>query len=400
MLANLFSSIVKFLLLYTVLKIFYSKWQSIKEKRKPIKIIGTPRDIRFAVAIPAHNEESAIAETVLSILEAGKKVKMEAKKVKILCNGCDDNTAEEVRRCGVEPVVVPVKGKEETLTYAIDELQLFPEEKDVFVGFFDGDTKSDPEYFVKIKEKLEQNPDADIVCGRPRSLPCNWLTAHRAVQYWSFHAFHKAAQEKIRAILVVPGCAGVYSTKSLTKIKWSADTRIGDMDATIQASLLGMRIVFEPKAIVYTQDPNNIRDYTSQLYRRWNRGLWMNMRKHGILWKKWELGKHYSALHWDCRIMFFEQFLPFIYLFLVWKFHLQYFFWGGIAYYFAMVLFETLCCAFYENRWDILKYFPIFPFMRIYDLLLFVASMPSILVKKEKNGVWDSPPRYKTTHTP
>jgi cellulose synthase/poly-beta-1,6-N-acetylglucosamine synthase-like glycosyltransferase len=404
---NIFETVGKALLIYTVLKIFYSKWKSYRKKRKPRKVTGNPREIRFAVAIPAHNEGPGIAKNVRSILEAGKKewvdinedgVKIQKKvdlgegDVKILCNGCTDNTAEEVRKCGVEPVIVPVKGKEETLTYAIDELKLFPEEKYSDVCFFDGDTRVDPEYFRKIKKKLEQNPDADLVCGRPRSLPCNWLTAHRAVQYWAFHAIHKSAQEKIRAILVVPGCAGAYSTKALKKIVWSPDTRIGDMDATIQAALLGMKIVFEPKAIVYTQDPNNIRDYTTQLFRRWNRGLWMNMRKHGILWKRF--GKPYSALHWDCRIMFFEQFFPFIYLFVVWKFHLQYFFWSGIVFYFAMVLFETLCCAFYENRWDILKYFPIFPFMRIYDLLLFVGSAYCIFIKKEKSGIWESPKRY------
>ncbi len=391
---NVLEKILMFLAIYAVLKVFYGKYQSKREKGGQEKTIADTKPICLAVAIPAHNEGKSIARTVNSILEAGKKVKIkiEEKDTKILCNGCTDNTEEEIRNCGVVPVVVPVKGKEETLTYAIDELQLFPEEKYSHVCFFDADTEIDSEYFKFVEKKLEENPDADIVCGRPKSLPCNWLTAHRAVQYWSFHVFHKAAQEKMRAILVVPGCAGVYSTKSLKKIVWSPDTRIGDMDATIQAALLGMKIIFEPKAVVYTQDPDNIRDYTTQLYRRWYRGLWMNMRKHGILWKRF--GKPYSMLHWDCRWIFLSQFAPIIFLYAVWKMRLHYYFWSGLGVFVAIALFETLACAFYEKRWDILKYFPILPFMRIYDTILFIGTIPNILVKKEKSGVWDSPKRY------
>jgi len=405
---RVFEKILMFLVFYLVFKVVYGKYQSMRQKPKKV---GAEREpIRFAVAIPAHNEGESIARTVKSILEAGIvvedsildatiagidsifKASIAPEDIFILCNGCTDNTAQEIKKCGVVPVIVPCKGKEETLTYSIDVLKLFPEEKYSHVCFFDADTEIDRFYFKRIGEKLEQNPEADIVCGRPKSLPYNWLTAHRAVQYFTFHTVHKTAQEGWGAILVVPGCAGVYSTASLKKIVWSPDTRIGDMDATIQAALLGMKIVFEPRAVVYTQDPNNIRDYTTQLYRRWNRGLWMNMRKHGILWKKW--GRPFSMLHWDCRIMFLEQFNPFIFLLAVWKMHLHYYLWSGLAIFVAIALFETLACALMEKRWDILKYFPIFPFMRVYDTLLFIASMPSILVKREKSGVWESPKRY------
>lgn len=349
-------------------------------------MITKPR-LSLAVAIPAHNEETSIAKTVRSILLAG----IPRQDIFVLVNGSTDRTADEVRTCGVTPYVLPSKGKEETLNYAIHNLGLFW--KYTHVCFFDADTVVYSGYFRLTRVRLKENPEIDVICGRPKSLPHNWLTAHRAVQYWQFHIVHKSAQGKIGSILVVPGCAGTYSTNVLREIRWSGDTRIGDMDMTIEAVLKGKKIAFEPRAVVYTQDPSNIRDYFQQLYRRWYRGLWMNMGKHGLLWKG-----IFSRLHWDCRLMFVDQFtlviVPLFFLVFGPHFHLHYPVRDALEIFVGTIAVETLACAHMENRWDIIKYLPLFPFLRLFDTLLFIGAMPSIFVKREKTGEWHSPQRY------
>ncbi len=349
-----------------------------KKNLKPRKEL-----VRFAAAVPAYNEGVGIARTVRSLLKAN----IRPEDIYILCNGCTDDTAEQVRLCGVEPIISPVRGKEETLAWACDDAKLFS--RYTHVGFFDADTEVDSKFFKFIRERLRADEAIDIICGKPKSMPFNRYTAHRAVRYWSFHKIHKEYQADIGAILVVPGCAGVYSTESLKKIVWSPDTRIGDMDATIQAALQGMKIAFEPRAFVLTQDPATFSAYTNQLYRRWNRGLWMNMRKHGILWKG-----PFSPLHWNCRGMFFDQFLPFLFLGVAWYFELPIPIFGSIGIFVLWVLFETIMCAWQEDRWDIVKYFPLFPLLSMYDMILFILSSWTILLRREKNGVWNSPPRY------
>ncbi len=375
--------VIKASLFYMGLRFFSWLYQSLGPARK-IKSEPRGERLQFAVAIPAHNEGFAIARTVRSILRAG----VSPEDIFVLCNGCSDDTADQVESCGVVPVLAPVKGKEETLSWACSDAKLFS--RYTHVCFFDADTEVDSGFFKFIRERLRSDPTIDIICGKPKSLPYNWLTAHRAVQYWSFHKIHKEPQARIGAILVVPGCAGVYSAESLKKIVWSPDTRIGDMDATIQAALLGMKIAFEPRAFVLTQDPATLGDYTNQLYWRWYRGLWMNMRKHGILWKG-----PFSSLHWSCRLMFFDQFLPFLYLGAVWYLGLNYPVLSSIAVFGSLVTIETLLCAWTEKRWDIVFYLPIYPFMRLYDTLLFIASSWNIFVRREKSGVWKSPTRYE-----
>jgi cellulose synthase/poly-beta-1,6-N-acetylglucosamine synthase-like glycosyltransferase len=309
-----------------------------------------------------------------------------AKDIYILCNVCVDNTAAEVEKCGVKPIISPVSGKERTLGWACHKARIF--DSHTHVCFFDADTVIHGQYFHVVRERLMQDPSIDIVAGRPKSQRHNWLTAHRAVQYWSFHRLHKAAQSRINAILVVPGCAGTYSIRALDAIVWSGDTRIGDMDATIQAVNQGMRIVYERKAIVHTQDPASLRDYTNQLYWRWNRGLWMNMRKHGVLWRG-----PFSMMHWSCRFTFLDQFLPILYLLFLYYGDRTYSL-GSLLIWVAVVTGQAIWCAAEEKRPDILLYLPVFPLMRVYDLLLFQLSSWNIFVKKEKNEVWTSPSRY------
>ncbi len=375
----------------------------------------TPPRIDLVTATPAHNEGETIRQTVVSLIKAG----MPRDRIFILPNGCrpDDTTAEIAMSYGVQVPTMTARGKEETLNEAIHDQKLFAGR--THVCFFDADTVVAPDYFRVIRERIKADPTLDAICGRPKSLRYDlppvdpnvprkrffrirrmldlligrMLTSHRAVQYWHFHVVHKAAQGEIGSILVIPGCAGTYSMETLLEQRWSGDTRIGDMDMTIACAKLGKRIVFEDKAIVYTQDPANFHDYVFQLYKRWYRGLWMNMGKHRTLWTGW-----LSILNWDARLMFLDQFNIVIGPLVIWllahHFHWEYPLRDAVIFFGGMVALETIGCAAMEKRWDILPFAPTFPFLRLLDSVLFLASMPSIRVKREKSGEWNSPKRY------
>jgi cellulose synthase/poly-beta-1,6-N-acetylglucosamine synthase-like glycosyltransferase len=372
--------------IYAFLKLFVFIYSFDERQTKKRKSKAERPRVRLATLLPARNEELTIAKTIESILAAG----MSKHDIYVVCNDCSDNTEAEVARCGITPIVVPVKGKAYAIRYAIDTLKLF--KNYTHVCFLDADSLADKQYFRAVKECIENDPLVDIVCGRSKSIPHNWLTAHRAVQYFMVHMLHRVSQSKIGALLVIPGAAGTYSVESLKKIVWRPDTGIEDMDATFQAQKLGMKIVFEPRAFISCEDPKTLKDYNSQLFKRWNRGYWLNMRKHGILWQGW-----FSTFNWDCRISLLDQNLFFIYLIALKVFKPQSVvsILGPLVVYVAVVLVETIAAAYAEKRWDILKYFPIFPFMRIYDSISFMATMPYIFVNKKEKSVWISPKRYE-----
>src|SRR5665213_1486378 len=95
--------LVNFVLsLYVIFWLFNNVYRSFDEKPKKVKKGRSPR---LAVAIPAHNEGPGIGATVKSILTAGAKAGITARDIFILCNGCKDDTAEQVEKCGVTPVI-------------------------------------------------------------------------------------------------------------------------------------------------------------------------------------------------------------------------------------------------------------------------------------------------------
>ena len=93
---------------------------SIKKYRCPEKT--APRN-RFAVLIPARNEENVVGHLVKSLL--GQDYPRELFDVIVIPNNCCDNTASAARSAGARVLecTVPVKAKGDVLRYAFDALK-------------------------------------------------------------------------------------------------------------------------------------------------------------------------------------------------------------------------------------------------------------------------------------
>ena len=122
-----------------------------------------------------------------------------------------------------------------------------------------------------------------VVCGRAKSTPHNWLTAYRCLAYWISHSVYKDGQSNMGVITVTPGCAAAFRSDAFAQLEWNSDTIVEDMDCTIQVhrKKLG-KIIYQKRAVVSTQDPRTIRDYTKQMY-RWHTGAWQVGMKYGML---------------------------------------------------------------------------------------------------------------------
>ncbi|WP_279402515.1 glycosyltransferase family 2 protein [Arthrobacter sp. JCM 19049] len=96
------------------------------------------------------------------------------------------------------------------------------------------------------------------------------------------------AMPKANVVNIVPGFASMYRARVLPEIDIAAKgLTIEDFNMTfeVHAKKLG-RIAFHPSAAVaYTQDPDNLRDYTKQV-RRWTLGYWQTIKRHGLHWGK------------------------------------------------------------------------------------------------------------------
>ncbi len=422
--------------------------------------------VRLIALVPAYNEEPVITKTIKSLLQAG----MHPQDIVVINDGSKDKTAEIAKSLGVTVFNNKVNlGKAVGVTNTLRSIFSQPRYKDLtHVSFLDADTLVDPKYFLAVRKRLSedlkeveearkkglQKKPISILCGRAKSLPHNWLTAFRAKEYWVSYAIYKPAQAQIRTTTVAPGCASTYSVEALQYVVWTDETVVEDMDATIQVALADGVIAYEKDAIVYTQDPSNLRDYIGQLGKRWYAGSWQVMGKHHLLWPAsgwtryfalvsylmlflylamfrpqfvslilgsvtaseyvvsylllqvesfhnyllpWhKFGDKYSRarLGWYCRATNGEPFLYIgIVLFVALK-HSDYIPWIIGSLFFTEVVFSSIA-SLQERRFDILKYSLIYPFINVLNLALFVSKVGNIFGrKKSARREWYSPTRY------
>ncbi len=429
--------------------------------------------VNLIALIPAYNEEAVIAKTIKSILDAG----MRPDDVIVINDASIDKTAEIARRFGVTVFDNQVNlGKAGGVTNTLRIIFSSSRYKDLtHICFLDADTLVDSGYFRAVRKRLSDDlkecereakrnrtrKPISILCGKAKSIPHNYLTAFRACEYWISYAIYKPGQSKIRTTTVAPGCASTYSVYALQYVKWSEDTVVEDMDATVQVALAGGKIAYEPTAVVYTQDPSTLRDYIGQLGKRWYAGSWQVMGKHKLLWPTHQVWKYLAPflylavlfylamrhkeylslmlgsvaltsymvsflllqaenlhgfllpahkqslwydrvrLSWYCRSTHGEPFLyigTVLYVVRMYPEHL-YQMLGSV--FFTAIGFAAVA-SWQERRFDILKYSPIFPFIMVLNLILFVSKIGNVFGrKKSQRKQWYSPQRYsiETTET-
>jgi cellulose synthase/poly-beta-1,6-N-acetylglucosamine synthase-like glycosyltransferase len=257
-----------------------------RQRVRPYHHDRRPSLDEVAIVIAAHNEESVIATTLASATRL-----LPATQVYVASDGSTDRTAEIARAAGANVLELnPNRGKAGALLGALDHFDLYS--KYEVVTFLDADTQLSDDYFTTGLPMFTDGVAA--VAGTARSLldPApprllgRILVAYRERVYIAMQYLIKYGQaiRGLDAVAIVPGFASMYRTRTLKHIDIAAENlAIEDYNMTfeVHAKHLG-RVAFHPKAAVaYTQDPDNLRDYSKQVL-RWNLGFWQTVRRHGF----------------------------------------------------------------------------------------------------------------------
>lgn len=231
-----------------------------------------------AFIIPAHNEELVIGHTIASVLRIAKK-----EDIYVVDDGSRDQTAKVARSYKVNVLSLTVnQGKASAINSCIKHFSI--PDRYVLVMPVDADTVLDVNFVNKTAEHFRKDKKVIAVAGRVVGKSRNWLTAYRVWEYEIGQSIHKSAQSYIGGIVVCPGCATIYRASLFNKVGFPTGTVTEDMDLTyeLHRRKLG-KIVYEPEAMVITQDPATIAVWTKQLT-RWYSGFWQCVVKHEVPW--------------------------------------------------------------------------------------------------------------------
>jgi poly-beta-1,6-N-acetyl-D-glucosamine synthase len=336
--------------------------------------------MRVTLFVPCYNEEKSIEKSVESWLAQTRP----ADEIIVVDDSSTDNTPQILEKFKDRIKIVRTPGNTGNKSYA-QEFGLGFVTGDIMVTT-DGDTLLDKNFIEEIIKEFE-DPEVAAACGYIKSLKYNWLTLCRAFEYSISQNLHKLAQSYVNFLFVISGAAGAFRTEIFKNhISFDHDTITEDLDFTYKLHRQGFKISYSKTAIVYTQDPSDLRSYKNQM-RRWYGGGWQNLLKH------WRTVKSPSGAL-ELSLIYIEGFIfPFL-LFIVPFLNLL-FAAAFAASYILLSFLLSIYAAKKEKRPDILLApLPCFFLMYVNAYILFEQFLKEVIFKK-KNLIWVKPERVQ-----
>ena len=235
------------------------------------------KKLRFAVAIPSHNESPVIAHTVSTILDTDYPP--ELLDIYVVADHCTDETAQAARQAGatcLERQDGERSGKGAALSWLL--MRIFEKEGDYqAVAIFDADTQVDPGFFRIMNDRLSAG--SQVVQGNHviRNPDDGWFPALT----WSMFLIDNRCQNLGRANLGLSaknmGDSICFQSGVLRWFGWGKGLT---EDYAFRQKLLleSYRIEYEPNAIGYGYAAANWGEARAQRA-RWLRGTYTSSRQ-------------------------------------------------------------------------------------------------------------------------
>ncbi|HUB29025.1 MAG TPA: glycosyltransferase [Terracidiphilus sp.] len=274
--------------------------------RRPHRQASPEFNPRIAVLIPAYNEEKVIVRTVRSVLHSD----YENLHVIVIDDGSTDNTFEVVRAAytreiaagRVQVLTKPNGGKAAALNYGLDDL-----EEEFYVGI-DADTVIAADAITKLLPHFE-DPAVGAVAGNAKvGNRVNLWTRWQALEYITSQNFERRALDLFNVVTVVPGAIGAWRTAPVKKGGcYPLNTVAEDADLTMNLLEQGYKVVYEDRALAFTEAPVGPRGLMRQRF-RWSFGILQSVWKHRLAFVR----NKAMGLFALPNILIFQMFLPLV----------------------------------------------------------------------------------------
>lgn len=227
-------------------------------RRRKISSIKEPQK-RFAIVIPAHNEENVIGQTIESI--KALDYPRELYDIFVVCDNCIDKT-EEIAK---EKKVITLKrsslktGKGNALEWAFARLWEVIEKNhqdyDAIV-MFDADNLVNKNFLNIINTKLLEGHEVVQSYLDSKNPKDTWVTQSYAFSYWATNRTFQLSRENLGLSAQLGGTGVVISTQILKEIGWEARSLTEDLEFTQRYILkTGKRVAWAHEAKVYDEKP-------------------------------------------------------------------------------------------------------------------------------------------------
>ncbi|NMO88777.1 glycosyltransferase [Actinomycetospora sp. TBRC 11914] len=243
-----------------------------RRRRDPSFRWGPDHREPVSVIVPAYNETENIEATLRSILANDHPL-----EILVVDDGSTDGTAELVESLGLPAVRVirqPNSGKPIALNTGVARA------KHDLVVMMDGDTVFQPDTVARLVAPFA-DPEIGAVAGNVKVANRTELIPRlQHIEYVVGFGIDRRVQDTLGAITTIPGAAGAFRKQAVLDVGGlSLDTLAEDTDLTIALGREGWRVVYEERALAWTEAPTTLTQLWRQRY-RWTYGTMQAVWKH------------------------------------------------------------------------------------------------------------------------
>ena len=244
---------------------------------------------RVAVLIPAYNEEKVIVRTIRSVMMSNYK----NIRIIVIDDGSKDNTYQaaidaypaDIANGRLTVLTKANGGKADALNYALERT-----DEDVYVGI-DADGVIAHDAITNLVCHFA-NPKVGAVAGNAKvGNRVNLWTRWQALEYITSQNFERRALDLFDVVMVVPGAIGAWRTSAVREGGgYHTNTVAEDADLTMNLLEQGYEVIYEDRALAFTEAPVNMDGLMRQRF-RWSFGILQALFKHrGAITKRRAMG--------------------------------------------------------------------------------------------------------------
>lgn len=227
--------------------------------------------LRFAVLVPAHDEELGIGRTVANLFRLDYP--RDRFSVHVVADNCSDATAAEARRGGAcvhERVSASEPGKGAALNWLMEGVAREVPEADAFV-LLDADSELTPNFLAAMERRLRSGAVA-VQALNLVAVPVDRPLVR--VRQLAFHLgchLRPLAYTRLGASCALFGNGMCFTRDFHAIYPWSQSAVVEDAELFLRLVRDGRRIALAHEAAVYSVMPATFQDARSQAL-RWERG--------------------------------------------------------------------------------------------------------------------------------
>lgn len=236
-------------------------------------------DRKFAIIVPAHNEEKIISKTIysLSALIYPKK----NYDVFVIADNCSDQTAQISRALGataLERTNPDQKGKGYALRWAFDKVLAHENNYDAIV-VVDADSLVSGNFLEVMNDYLDRGSrviqSSDLVLPEPG----NWSVEATRIGFLLYNYVKPLGRKVLGLQMGLRGNGMCFSVDVLKAFPWQAWSLTEDVEYGLILLLKGVDIDFAPEAVVHAQMPVKAKNAETQRS-RWEIGRYQIIRSY------------------------------------------------------------------------------------------------------------------------